>query len=84
MFSILVDENIFGMTRDDLMKKLEEQDIETRPFFPPVHQQPIYQTGQKLPVSEHLSEQGLNLPSSVMVPPEQIDWICRCIGNALE
>jgi len=51
--------------RDDVMETLKKEDIETKPFFLPIHQQPIYESNQTLPVSESLSQKGLNLPTYV-------------------
>jgi perosamine synthetase len=66
----------FGTDRDEVMIKLREAGIETRPFFHPVHTLPMYNTGQSLPVAEELGRRGLNLPSSATLTPEQIDFIC--------
>ena len=82
MFSILIDEDKFGMSRDMLMRHLEQNDIETRPFFPPMHIQPIYDKGQKLPIAEWLSVRGINLPSSTTLQPQEIRRICNAIRTA--
>jgi perosamine synthetase len=82
MFSILVDETGFGMSRSSLMEYLEGNDVETRPFFPPIHTQPIYNTGQKLPIAEHLSRVGINLPSGVTTSTRAIQHVCDCIRAA--
>jgi perosamine synthetase len=82
MYSILVDEDKFGMDRDALIKILEREEIETRPFFPPIHTQPIYNTGQQLPVSEWLSKRGMNLPSAVTIRPQQIERVCKIIRES--
>ncbi|MBN1221517.1 MAG: DegT/DnrJ/EryC1/StrS family aminotransferase [Anaerolineae bacterium] len=66
----------FGPNRDQVMVELREKGIETRPFFSPVHTMPMYNTGQNLSVAEGLSRQGINLPSSATLTPEQIDYIC--------
>jgi len=41
MYSILVEEKA-GVNRDELMRKLKENGIETRPFFVPMHILPMY------------------------------------------
>ena len=79
LYSIIVDESKFGMSAEELRKKVSEMDIETRPLFPPVHQQPIYNTGQHLPVAEYLSKRGLSLPSSVNLSKEEIGKITAVI-----
>jgi perosamine synthetase len=77
LYSILVDAGRYGRTRDELMALLKERDIDTRPFFPPVHRQPIYENGQHLPVSEQLADTGMSLPSSAHLRPEHIERVCR-------
>ena len=84
LYSILVDEGKFGMSSKELGEQLNKRGIETRPFFPPVHQQPIYNTGQNLPVCERLSKSGLSLPSSVNLNRDQIEKITNEIKNIRE
>jgi perosamine synthetase len=81
MYSILIDGKQFGMTRDELMERLESKGIETRPIFPPVHIQPIYATGQNLPIAERLAVQGLNLPSSINLTQRDIARIADLIAG---
>jgi perosamine synthetase len=73
LFSILIDSQTFGISRDMLMKALKEGNIDTRPLFPPMHLQPIYNTGKYLPTAESLSDRGLSLPSSVNLLTEDIE-----------
>jgi len=75
LYSILVDEKEFGMSAVELGKRLKIKSIETRPLFPPVHQQPIYDTKQSLPVCEKLSKSGLSLPSSANIKKDEINRI---------
>ncbi len=55
--------------------------IDTRPLFPPMHQQPIYDTGQQLPVAEGLAARGLSLPSSASLEDHEVDRVCEAIKN---
>ena len=64
MYCILVKDK-FGISRDELMKKLEEKGIETRPFFYPIHVMPPYKNNEGFSVAEELSRKGINLPSGV-------------------
>lgn len=83
LYSILVDEHFFGMERDVLMAILKSQGLDTRPLFPPIHTQPIYATGQCLPVAERLAAQGLSLPSSPNLNREDITRIASAISLAI-
>ena len=71
MYCILIEDK-FEMTRDELMKKLEEKEIETRPFFYPMHTMPPYKTNEKFRVSKELARKGINLPSSVKLTLDDI------------
>lgn len=82
MYSILVDEDKYGMNRNDLMNELREKGIETRPFFYPIHLQPfINQTSHQYPVAERLSETGLNLPSGPTLKKNEINYITGAIED---
>ncbi len=78
MYSVIVEDE-FGLSRDEMRAKLREAGIETRPFFYPVHNLPMYHTGQILPIAEDLSQRGLNLPSGATLTAEQIEYICDTI-----
>lgn len=78
-------ENVYWMCcilsnkRDELMKALKEADIETRPFFVPVHKMPPYENGEVHEVAEGLGKVGINLPSSPNLKEEDIRKICEII-----
>lgn len=81
MYSILVQKN-FGSSRDELMKNLEQEGIETRTFFYPIHVQPIYAeqcSQERFPISEELSKKGMNLPSGSNLTAEQVVYVCESI-----
>jgi perosamine synthetase len=85
MYGILVEKE-FGLSRDQLMDRLKKKGIDTRSFFIPMHQQPVF-SGRDgkvkkfgpYPVAEKLSEQGFYLPSGLTISSEQIEYICRQI-----
>jgi perosamine synthetase len=79
LYTVLIDEHKFGVRRDDLMTHLRAHGVETRPMFPPVHQQPIYDTGQALPVSERLSASGMSLPSAPRLQEIEIERVVQVI-----
>jgi perosamine synthetase len=82
MCSILVDE---PKTRDSLSRSLEEEGIETRPLFSPVHTMPMYaERGEVHPVAERLAPRGINLPSWPGLQRAQVRHICEVVRTALE
>lgn len=76
LFSVLIEHNA-GIARDDLIHMLEQEGIETRPLFYPIHIQPPYLTGQRLPVAEGISARGLSLPSGNSIARDNIAFICE-------
>lgn len=69
--TMLVDPEISGgVTREDIRLKLDSERIEARPFWTPLHLQPVYQSypwyGNG--ICETLYEQGLCLPSGSGMP----------------
>jgi len=80
--SILVDPAEFGMDRDALMSRLRELGIETRPVFPVLHRQPIYDRAERLPVAEGISARGLSLPSAANLTPAEVVRVAEAVARA--
>jgi len=80
MHCVLI-ENKFGITRDKLMKKLAKERIGTRPFFYLINTLPPYKNKEKFPVAEKVSQNGINLPSSVNLSKKDINSIVEIIKN---
>jgi perosamine synthetase len=88
LFSMLVDEDQAGVSRDELMRRLDERGIETRPFFIPIHGLPAYaaatrERGTRLPVTDRLAVRGINLPTFSNLADEQVRFVCDQIKEAL-
>lgn len=75
MFSVLVTDD-FGVQRDQVMRILRENGIDSRPFFYPLHTMPPYKTDDNLPVTDKISQQGINLPSGNLLSEAEIGKIC--------
>jgi perosamine synthetase len=83
LYSILVEEE-YGITRDALIQRLNQEKIEARPFFMPIHDMPPYKdcTHGDLSVTKDLYARGINLPSSVGLKKEDIEKVCEIIRNS--
>lgn len=79
----LVLEGDAGITRDELMVRLKGKGVDTRPFFYPISQMPMYNNQPMNPVAHDLSYRGLNLPSGVNLSKSDIEYISETISEAL-
>lgn len=87
MYGVVVDEQIFGMSRDTLRAFLAREGIETRSFFVPMHIQPSYAllyADQRFPVAEMLGSRGFYLPSSSKLTTADIRRICASVRRAYD
>lgn len=69
---------------DDLVQKLAEQGIATRPFFWCMHEQPVFARmglfrGEQYPVAENLARHGFYIPSGLGITQEQMDRVVEVI-----
>mgnify|MGYP000897553850 FL=1 len=65
----------------DIMVKLEEENIETRPIWKPMHMQPFFEDYDYIggDVSKNLFENGVCLPSDTKLTDEDLERICGII-----
>jgi pyridoxal phosphate-dependent aminotransferase EpsN len=62
----LIDEQVFGCSRDELIWLLDSGNVESRPVWKPMHLQPLYARSKRYggEVAEDLFHRGICLPSS--------------------
>ncbi|MGH9810960.1 MAG: DegT/DnrJ/EryC1/StrS family aminotransferase, partial [Terriglobia bacterium] len=75
--------------RDAVMKRLSERGVETRENFLPYNMQDIFiKRGwthpDECPVARDLGARGLYLPSTPLLPDDDIDYVCEQLIAALE
>lgn len=79
---VLTDEVPFDT--EETMKRLAEKGIGARPFFFPMHEQPVFHKmglfkDNKFPVAERLSRRGFYIPSGLSLTDEQISYTANMI-----
>jgi len=67
MYTMLVDEALYGMGSRALMRCLSEDDIQARPVWQPLHSSAAHKdcNSYRIEAAEKLREQALSIPSSV-------------------
>ncbi|MFH1678712.1 MAG: DegT/DnrJ/EryC1/StrS family aminotransferase [Candidatus Omnitrophota bacterium] len=82
---IFINEERFGMSRDDLYEALKAENIQAKKyFFPAVHMQKAYficrpEYEGRLPVTEKASQEGLALPLYGHMQAEVVEKVCWAI-----
>lgn len=72
----------------ELADRLKVCEVETRPFFVGMHQQPallkrgLFQ-GEQYPVTEWLAQRGLYLPSGLTLTESQVDRVAAAVHSSL-
>jgi perosamine synthetase len=85
-YTVQIDPNSAGTTRDDLAKALEEAGIETAVHYPrPLHRQPLFASADtaNLPTSERLAQRVLSLPIHPHLTISDLDRIALAVRNAV-
>jgi len=72
--------------REKIRIALENENIESRPLWKPMHLQPVFENNISFVngVSEDLFERGLCLPSGSSLEIEDLDRVCETIKNLLK
>ena len=68
--------------RDALMKTLKNKNVDTRPYFYPVSDMPMYDDSYT-PITHKIYQRGLNLPSYFDITKEQVSLICSILKKIL-
>jgi perosamine synthetase len=68
-----------SMSRDALMKKMKEDNIDTRPVFPTISKYPMWYSDCDNPIATAISENSINLPSGHNLSKDDINLVCDSI-----
>jgi perosamine synthetase len=79
VYGVVLDEKT-GLTAATAMDAMRARGVGTRPFFWPIHQQPVFQgmgmfQGERYPVAERLARYGFYLPSGLALTDPQMDHV---------
>lgn len=90
MVSIVLDEK-FGITKDDLMRYMSDNNIDCRPFFYPLSSLPAYDHQPRVAdarrqntASYAISPYGLNLPCGMNMTEELVSYVCTVVESIIK
>ena len=83
---VLINEEEFGSTPEQIRLALEEENIESRPVWKPMHLQPVFKDCRMIggTVSEDLFKRGLCLPSGSSLSREDQDRVVEAVRKQHE
>ena len=86
VYGIILDSKI--ATAEEMMAKLSKSKIGTRPFFFPMHQQPVFKEmglfkNKSFPISEKLYKYGFYLPSGLNLKSENIEKVSEILKTLI-
>lgn len=83
LYTVLVSEEEYGLSSRDLMRRLAERGIQSRPLWQPLHRSPVYKSAEAYEsgVADELSARALSLPSSVSLTEAEIETVIEAVRN---
>lgn len=88
VYGVVLDEAV-GFDAEEAMRRLGKAGIGTRPYFWPMHEQPVLK-GMGLfkdiscPVAERLARRGFYVPSGLALTESQIDRVGKVLDSILK
>jgi perosamine synthetase len=73
---------------EEVMRRLGKYKIGSRPFFWPIHEQPVFRkmslfTGDSCPIAERIARRGFYIPSGMALKDEQIERVVTVMHEIL-
>ncbi|MEY8414981.1 LegC family aminotransferase [Tissierella praeacuta] len=77
-YSLLIDKEKYGLSRDELLNKLSESKIQTRPIWGLIHEQKPYRNNQlyRIEKANYYIDRILNIPCSTSLTEEDVKYVC--------
>lgn len=85
VYVIQLNENL---DKAEVMRQLESRGVPSRPYFSPIHMQPLYRErfGFKegdFPVTEAVAKRTLAIPFYSLMPESEVDYVCEQIADVV-
>jgi perosamine synthetase len=83
VFGLVLDENV-SFDAEEAMRRLAAMGIGTRPFFWPMHEQPVLRQmglfeGERYPVAENMARRGFYIPSGLGLASQQQEAVITAV-----
>lgn len=83
VFGVVIRDDV-AFDGDEASRRLAQKGIGTRPFFWPIHEQPVYRNmgmfeGETYPHAERIGRRGFYLPSGLALTDDQMDEVVAAV-----
>jgi len=87
VYGVVLKDSI-SLSVEKVMEMLGFKGVGTRPFFWPMHEQPVFQrrglfVNEKYPVAERIARRGFYLPSGMAISGQQIHTVCETLTKIM-
>jgi len=87
VYGLVLDDSVH-FDADEAMRRFSVAGVGTRPFFWPMHEQPVFMkmglfSGEHYPVSERLARRGFYLPSGLGLTNRQMERVVTTLKVVL-
>ena len=87
VYGVVLDDDL-PFDAEEAMQRLARLGVATRPFFWPMHEQPVFRkmglfAGETYPMAERLARRGFYLPSGLALTDEQIETVAAAVREIM-
>jgi perosamine synthetase len=75
-------EKDWGISRDEVMERMNGEGVRNRPFFRPISKLPMFSPAST-PVADALAARGINLPCATKLTEEDVDYASQVVRRVL-
>lgn len=88
VYGLVLDDHV-PFDAEEAMRRLAKAGVGCRPFFWPMHEQPVFRKmglfeGLRLPVAERLARRGFYVPSGLALTDAQIDTVAAAVRTLMQ
>ena len=87
VYGLVLDDDV-PFDGDEAIRRLAERGVSSRPFFWPMHEQPVFRrmgwfADEHLPVAARLGRRGFYVPSGLALSDTQIDAVAAAVQDMM-
>jgi len=88
VYGLILDDKV-GFDAEEAMRRLAAMGVGTRPFFWPMHEQPVFQrmgffAGERYPVAERMARRGFYIPSGLALTSSQQEAVIESVTKLMK